>query len=241
MCRTIEGQVHGVLTDYDVSFWKDSLTDHTENSQQLIGTSTYMASELLKGTSTTRLYRHDVESLFYVMLVLCGCYEIIHTRGEEGTEARLQAVMRKGKFAYHSWFEYDGYELGSLKTAFLWDMNRIELTSSFEGFRVWLHGLQGRFSKGFRRKPVAELGEWMKDPVNIEEFAGYGVELEEQWDGDHEGGRVPFDDETLGGCVDYSILIEGSRHMEGELKGLVIRYEPPPCSLRTSTGAVPSA
>jgi hypothetical protein len=39
------------------------------------------------------------------------------------------------------------------------------------------------------------------------------------------GAPVPFDDETLGGRVDYSAFIEPTRYLKGELEGLVIRYE----------------
>jgi hypothetical protein len=35
-----------------------------------------------------------------------------------------------------------------------------------------------------------------------------------------------FDDETLGGHVDYSALIDPVRRLKGELEGLIIRYDP---------------
>ena len=35
---------------------------------------------------------------------------------------------------------------------------------------------------------------------------------------------VPFDDETLGGCVDYSSIIELTKYLKGELEGLIVRY-----------------
>jgi hypothetical protein len=38
------------------------------------------------------------------------------------------------------------------------------------------------------------------------------------------GTPAPFDDETLGGHVHYSALIDPTRNLKGKLKGLVIRY-----------------
>ena len=68
-----ERKVHGVLTDYDLSSWKEDLkNDCMGTSPQRMGTSMYMAQELLNGTSSTHLYRHDVESFFYIMLIMCG-------------------------------------------------------------------------------------------------------------------------------------------------------------------------
>jgi len=223
MCRTIEGKVHGVLTDYDLSFWKASLTaDHATSSQQATGTPPYMACGLLLEKGTTHRYRHDVESLFYVMLTMCGRHTIGHTGGE-GTEARLRVVVREGKLPYQKWFETRGHTLGCLKLTYFWDMQDIESSPSFEGFRVWLRDLRWLFSEGFRlRSGNIIRGHRARKNVNAAEP------------------YVPFDDETLGGCIDYSTLIEPVRHLTGELEGLVIRYDPTPYSLRVATNVVPS-
>ena len=54
-------------------------------------------------------------------------------------------------------------------------------------------------------------------------------EQKENWNG-RSGRNVipPFDDETLGGHVSYSALIDPARNLQGRLKGLVIRYESQP-------------
>ena len=65
--------VRGVLTDFDLSFWRnDPENDFTRAPQQIIGTPPYMAQELLMGRCTTHLYRHDLESFFCIMLLVCG-------------------------------------------------------------------------------------------------------------------------------------------------------------------------
>jgi len=89
------------------------------------------------------------------------------------------------------------------------------VTPSFEGFRVWLHDLQWLFSEGFALRTA------------------HAVERGRRAKGHHD--LVPFDDETLGGCIDFSAFIEAVHHLTGELEGLVIRYDPSPHSLQTAT------
>jgi len=213
MCRIIEEmraegktrKVYGVLTDYDLSSWKELRADYTRTSQQRTGTPPYMALELLKGNSTTHLYRHDIESLFYIMLMMCGRHTIVHSRGEADAEAKSRVVMRGGKLPYPEWFEeQDDHTLGNTKFAFFVDLEAIDLSPSFEDFRAWLQALQDLFSDGImlkcadrRRKKLAE---------------------------DSPSGRAPFDDETLGGHFNYSSFIEPVRRLTGELEGLTIRY-----------------
>ena len=42
-----------------------------------------------------------------------------------------------------------------------------------------------------------------------------------------------FDDETLGGHITYSALINLVPKLKGELEGLVVRHNPPPPSTST--------
>lgn len=220
MCRIIEemnakgeteGKVYGVLTDYDLSSWTASLkAGDTKTSQQQIGTPPYMAQELLKGTSTIHLYRHDIESLFYVMLTMCGRRTIDDAKGG--------MAMRDGALPYQMWFNLErSYTLGCIKGCFFWDAEAIELSPPFDDFRVWLEDLQWSFQKGFRSKSLANLeapSHWLR-----RRLGGLPDEVGPT--------PVPFDDETLGGYVNYSAVIEPTRYLEGELKGLIIRYDPP--------------
>jgi len=214
MCRIIElisaegktREVYGVLTDYDLSSWKEELkTDYTRTSQQRTGTPPYMAYELLMGASTTHLYRHDMESLFYIMLLMCARHTIVHSNGGANAEAKSGVVMRRGKLPYQRWFEGQDYDtLGSLKNSFFVLTKTIELSPAFEDFRAWLQVLQYRFSNGFMLK-LADVS-WKKQ---------VGSSADE---------HPPFDDETLGGRVDYSSFIEPVGRLTGQLEGLIIRY-----------------
>ncbi|KAF9643615.1 hypothetical protein BDM02DRAFT_3123168 [Thelephora ganbajun] len=232
MCRYIEEmnalgereqQVYGVLTDYDLSSWtKDLKTDYTRTSEQRTGTPPYMAQELLKGTSTTHLYRHDVESLFYIMLLMCGRHTFGHVKERAGKETKRQVVMREGNRPYEDWFDAPSYALlGKNKSSFFLDIEDIELSPAFEDFRTWLQSLQIAFSKGFTLKSV--------DVVQ---------RREQEYNGSSACEVASFDDETLGGCIHYSSLINPIRRLTGELKGLIIRYDPAQVPLPTSTSAV---
>jgi serine/threonine protein kinase len=229
MYRIIEGKVHGVLTDYDLSSWKATLAaDDAKSPQQVPGTPPYMAQELLTGTSTTRLYRHDVESLFYVMLVICGHHTISYARGA-GNEAELRVVTREGELPYLMWFECHGHTLGCVKGCFLRNMGDIELSPSFQDFGGWLLRLQYAFSCGFSAKQQHRLAQYFSRKRGQTEDPCGDATL------------AVFDDESLGGNVRYSSIIEPVRHLTGGLEGLVIRYDPSQDPLRSSADAVPSA
>jgi len=206
MCRFIKGKVYGVLTDYDLSSWKKELeTGYARTSQQRTGTPPYMALELLMGPSTTHLYRHDIESLFYIMLLMSGRHTLGHVKDGASKEAKSQVVMREGKLPYAEWFDARNYaSLGRDKLLFFLVMEDIKLSPSFECFRLWLSKLQDCFSEGFDLK---------NSHVRREKRGESST-----------GGPAPFDDETLGGKVTYSSFIEPVRLLTGELEGLIIRY-----------------
>ena len=199
MCRIeTEGQqepkVYGVLTDYDLSSLIEDLKgDYTRTSQQRTGTPPYMARELLQPECTSHLYRHDVESLFYVMLLMCGRHIFSDAKGEQGTR---QVVMREDSLPYENWFDQQHYRtLAAVKSDFIQNLLPIELSKPFEVFRPWLEEIRGKFTAGFACRALGIVR------------------------------RKPFNDETLGGEVDYSTILDPIPCLEGELKGLTIRYK----------------
>jgi len=206
MYRLIDGKVYGVLTDYDLSSWKiDMNSNYKTTSQQRTGTPPYMAQELLQGTSPLHLYRHDVESLFNVMLLMAARHTIRTPKGEK----KPRVLMRGPKgLPYDDWFNEQRYSvLGSLKSSFFSNMQDIELSPDFEDFRPWLKGLQYRFSEGFKRRPSPDGGvpDWATaDSVKP--------------------AAAPYDDETLGGYVKYATILAPIPSLTGALKELAIRY-----------------
>jgi len=208
-------KVYGILTDYDLSSWTKSLNpDCVKASEQWAGTPPYMANELLTGTSPIHLYRHDVESLFYIMLSMSAH----HTIGIPKNADKPQVVVRKSvKLPYREWFNtQDYYTLGCRKGVFFFHSRTIELSPIFEDFRPWLRLLQRHFSRGFMLKPPPDDEEWW---VGVTPAA------------------YQFNDETLGGYISYATVLGPVPYLAGELKGLVIRDPNGPSAPGPSTSA----
>ena len=233
MCRWIDGvnangerakQAYGVLTDYDLSSWtKDLKESCTRTSEQRTGTPLYMAHELLRGTSPIHLYRHDLESLFYVMLLTCGCNTLLSVEGK--TEQPQRLVMRRMEnLPYKWWFgEHNFDTLGNFKIVFFSSVETIELSKCFEDFRPWLKALQYQFSDGFEAK-----NRYIKEQRKVERSGSSASRVSR------------FDEETLGGHIRYSSFIEPVRQLTGKLEGLVVRSDPPHPLIPASAGAAHS-
>ena len=226
MCRVVEKKsakgellerkVYGVLTDYDLSSWtKDLKNDYTKTSQYRTGTPPYMAHELLLETNPIHLYRHDLESLFYIMLLTCGRHTVSDVVDKDGRETGRRVVTRRESVRpYSGWFGENGYaSLGKNKYYFLSERGAIGLPSPFGDFRPWLEHIQFIFSVGLRRR-----GDYKMQQEKPQYF-GMAV-----------GDPIPFDHETLGGAVSFSSFIEPVRQLTGDLEGLTIRYDPPQVS-----------
>ena len=212
----VEKRVCGVLTDYDLSSWTEHLkTDNTRTSQHRTGTPPYMAIELLNGTNPTHLYRHDIESLFYVMLVMC-------CRNAFGYAKDDAAVLLHRPF--EEWFGEQNYRtLANAKAMFFLGTMTFKLPSTFRDFYPWLSDVQLQFSAGFREKH------------------NYNYEQEMVKRGGSSACRVShFDGETLGGHIHYSSFIEPVRRLKGKLEGLIIRYDPPQALLPPPPDAMDS-
>ena len=206
-----EQKVYGVLTDYDLSSWTEDLKNGYKNtSLQRTGTPPYMALELLDETSSVHLYRHDVESLFYVMLLTCGRHVFGPEKAEGKEEGTRRMIRRGGVLPYQKWFGQPDHEtLGDKKTVFFTKMQSIDLSPHFEDFQPWLEDLQLRFSEGFSAKSASLVKQKKRQRLGTS-----SAEVDQ------------FDDETLGGHIQYSSFIEPVRHLTGELKKLAIRYDP---------------
>jgi hypothetical protein len=146
MYRIVKGKVYGVLTDFDLASWRRSMTkDYTNTSQQRTGTPPFMASGLLDGTDPLHLYRHDAESLFYIMVILATHYEIRAPKKGEAGGVR----MRRGELPFERWFDQPSYEdLASFKQTFILNLEYLDLSPTFEDFRGWLLKLRKSFNRG---------------------------------------------------------------------------------------------
>jgi hypothetical protein len=215
MYRLIERKVYGVLTDFDLASRTVLMDDdYTRTSQQRTGTPPFMAHGLLDGTDPLHLYRHDVESLFYIMLILATHYEIQASKKGEVGGVR----MRQGKLPFERWFDQPSYEdLASFKLTFFSKLGAFEVSPSFKDFRSWLLHLQASFTGGFQAKAQHDFQQGMQRQLLMDTSEKAEDKVE----------PAAFDDETLGGHVTYSALIRPARHPTGALKGLSIRFDPP--------------
>ena len=233
MCRIIKEknkagvreikEVYGVLTDYDLSSWTASLTlDYTKTSQQRTGTPPFMAHGLLDGTDTLHLYRHDVESLFYIILILATHYEI--EAPKKGNAGGVRTRQGLKVLPYQAWFDQPSYEtLAESKQAFISNLKYLNLSPTFENFRGWLEDLHLSFQTGFISKQIH-----CRDLLSLQRRRG----------GTSESRVIPtFDNETLAGHIQYSALVDPASSLKGGLEGLIVRYKPSPSSPPTSTGA----
>ena len=176
-----------------------------------------MAQELLRGKSMTHLYRHDLESLFYIMLLMAARYTIGPTEGGPDTEGEFQVVRREGMRPHQSWLDtQDDHLLGYLKFSFISDRLPMNLSPAFEDFRPWLIDLRKDFANGFNYKYYQPSNR--QQPRWRRKQAGRSV-------GGTTPTPVPSDDERLGGNVEYPSIVEPTRYLKGELEGLIIRYE----------------
>ena len=204
--RTEKGEVYGVLTDFDLSSFTAHLgSDYTKTSQQRTGTPPYMAYGLLRGSDTFHLYRHDVESLFYIILILTTRYEI--RASKKGEEGGLQKRQGLDTLPYDLWFNQPSYvALASFKQNFLMTSSNLDLSPEFEDFSGWLEDLRRSFRKGVRSEDdhAEALRDWRKRQI---------------------GAAPQFDVETMGEHVGYSTLISPTRNLTGKLEGLTIRYD----------------
>ena len=67
--------------------------DYAKTLQGRVGTPPFMTYDLLKGTDVLHLYRHKVESLFCIMVILIAHYKIeasVNRKQSVGTGARRE-------------------------------------------------------------------------------------------------------------------------------------------------------
>ncbi|SJL08495.1 uncharacterized protein ARMOST_11859 [Armillaria ostoyae] len=140
--RTVDGHLLcGVLNDFDLeSSFRDERT----------GTLPYMAYELLingdNGQPPKHLYRHDVESIFYLILLLCCRCELVlllQNSSEHAIMARMKVPSR-----FDRWYKLNCAQLKSAKAGFLFGASHTA-NSGFIGFQPWLDDLHQQFLDGY--------------------------------------------------------------------------------------------
>ncbi|PFH45845.1 hypothetical protein AMATHDRAFT_200217 [Amanita thiersii Skay4041] len=166
MYRKKDGKAYGVLLDFDMAIII-TLEDRKPSSKQRTGTLPYMACDLLEPSPPKHVYRHDLESLFYVMLFLTTMYH----NGQ---------MIADAKNPLTAWFSLGAEALQAAKERFL--PRRPPLpTQHFMDMKNWTVGLQRLFHDGYNARSSAFL-KAIDTPTDIPSF-----------DNDTLGGNVDFD------------------------------------------------
>ncbi|KAK0478826.1 hypothetical protein IW261DRAFT_1337302 [Armillaria novae-zelandiae] len=196
--RTVEGCIRGVLNDFDLSSFRSATG---ASSTQRTGTLPYMAYELLfndeNGQPPKHLYRHDVESIFYVVLLLVCRYKFVPT--EESSKDVVTERARKVPSRFDRWYTLTRDQLSSEKAKLLWKHTSLLVNSGFHDFQAWVDRLYLRFVLGFTAQSQQDA---LKKSDETTE---------------------PFEDETLGDRVSYSVFVNICSRFAGS--DLVVRND----------------
>ncbi|KAF8274805.1 hypothetical protein EI94DRAFT_1713110 [Lactarius quietus] len=136
MLRKEGGNVYAVLNDLDLAVNVDV---RSQSSKHRTGTKPFMAIDLLGGDPTADMYRHDLESLFYVLVW-------ITTRFHNGKEIANPPLQ--------DWADAEGQLVLNSKLAFLLKVS-LEPTETFKSFRRHNSRLCTLFRGGYAARTKA--------------------------------------------------------------------------------------
>ena len=161
MLRKEDNRVYGVLNDFDLAINADS---KSPPSRQRTGTKPFMALDLHGPDPLVHMCRHDLESLFYVLIWITSRFH----DGEELADPLLQ-----------SWKIQSDPSLLRTKSHFIAFSQLPLRTKEFGPHAECLNALQAMFSDGFvaRRKIVnarsAELTHSQSSDFDDETLGGF--------------------------------------------------------------------
>ncbi|KAF5365888.1 hypothetical protein D9757_011031 [Collybiopsis confluens] len=140
MFRRKGDQVYGVLNDFDLSSLLTHM-DKSPTSKHRIGTKPFMATDLLDTEwDKGHLYRHDLESLFYIILIV-SC----HYTG---------ATTRASSLAYAKWFDGVDKFVFALKSVSLQSFSlELPVQTYYNGFTQWLLRIRQMLNEGYKSRP----------------------------------------------------------------------------------------
>ncbi|KAK0488049.1 hypothetical protein EDD18DRAFT_1466506 [Armillaria luteobubalina] len=173
--RPSDNKVCGVLNDFDLS----SSFPQTEAASLHRAGTPHMAHDLLDESYLGYLYRHDVEALYYVLLMLCCRYEIVEIK-KVLTLRPLQE--NPSDMPFTEWFNgsLTWRLLSADKKNFLDTSEKLKSVPISPSFSSFLPCLR-RIRRAFAKSISARIQPDDEEPIPDE----------------------PFDDETLGGHITY--------------------------------------
>ncbi|KAF9259573.1 hypothetical protein L218DRAFT_657636 [Marasmius fiardii PR-910] len=109
------------------------------------------------------LYRHDLESIFYVLLCLCSRYK--------GPGEHVD-VLKDQPPPYERWFTESNETVRALKNQVFSDPSRKitdVITDFFRHFEAWAVGIYHSLKEGYMRRGIAEV---TRSPFDEETLGG---------------------------------------------------------------------
>ncbi|KAK0205918.1 hypothetical protein DFS33DRAFT_543012 [Desarmillaria ectypa] len=222
-----KGNIIGVLNDFDLS---SLLPINEATSLRRTGTPPYMAFDLLKERkdSGPHLYRHDLEALFYVMLLICCRHSIL-----KKTQPHGMSQLAEISEPLSEWFDREiSWEiLANLKRSFLLDEEPIQVSVSFEAFQPCLTAIRSEFAEGVlaraRSKEPRNVHQAVEDEFDLDSVQPCSASAPSQGPS-----QTPFNEETLGGFISYRMFLNNMQNFKG--KRLVLKNRDKPPAVRPS-------
>ncbi|KAF8915043.1 hypothetical protein CPB85DRAFT_1295455 [Mucidula mucida] len=208
MYRYHDGAVCGVLNDMDLSSLVADLEQQKATSSMRTGTPPFMAVDLLGShkSGTVHLYRHDLESLFYVMLILSTRHRISYNG-----IPRANNLVKRVAPPFSEWFKSSltWEQLGAAKDRLIFkgfpsDDPTMSLDklfppdSSFIGFRNWIIRLRAPMKRGFEARVAYD------DELALAQAEGVEFDSES------------VDEKTLGKNIQYSAFFAVMKSFAGK-------------------------
>ncbi|KAG7444798.1 uncharacterized protein BT62DRAFT_933850 [Guyanagaster necrorhizus] len=213
MWRKRNGVICGVLNDFDLSSYRDR---ESASALRRTGTGPYYACDLLKEDPPVHIYRHDVESIFNVLVLLCCRYEIQATPAPEGKDQLVHVPA----LPFESWYDMSYLQLHDKKFKFFimaQDPDKLLPASiSFSDFKPWLMFCYSLISEGLFAAIRYERNQ-SNGPIARTLFSSITSNSEPAF-------SEKFDDATLGGFVDYPRFFKVMCKFAGQ--DLTVKYNP---------------
>ncbi|KAF5358715.1 hypothetical protein D9757_013022 [Collybiopsis confluens] len=145
MYRRAGDNVYGVLNDFDLSSFRTCM-DEGPTSKHRTGTKPFMARDLLhKDWDKVHRYRHDLESLFYIILILSCHYS--------------NPTTHAPNLQFSRWFDGADHEIAYAKLDFLESaFPKPPVQTYFETFHPWLYDIRQMLGMGYLSRPYDPHG-----------------------------------------------------------------------------------
>ncbi|KAF5379652.1 hypothetical protein D9757_009230 [Collybiopsis confluens] len=135
MIRREGDKVYGVLNDFNLSSFRAQM------DKDRTGTKPFMSQDLLDAKWDKRhLYRHDLESLFYIILIVSCHYSA--------------PTIRAPSRPFKSWFDRADQDVAHAKLLFLQSTApELPIQTYFKGFAPWIRDIHEMLGMGYKSRP----------------------------------------------------------------------------------------